>query len=391
MTAEADWTMQAARWRDPAQAVSLHHAAIDRALLAGTTKGDFWGLLEALGVTLLVGREYEHFIMALTVREGRPLTTYIPLPHPSGIAIDSRRRTVHVASTRNPNQIYDFRPLAGTLKRRDRAPLPAPGQPLMPVAAQFLPGSLYIHDLAMIGGALHAAASGQNAIVRVTAGGFEPVWWPRCIERRGVPDFSRNYLQLNSIAAGATLARSFFTASGERIGKLFPGQRDYPVDRRGVIFSGATGEPVVRGLTRPHSARLWRRKLWVANSGYGEFGMVRDGSFVPVARLPGWTRGLAFCGDYAFVGVSRVIPRFSGYAPGLDVAKSVCGVFVVRLSTGKVEASIVWPRGHQIFAVELMARAVTGFPYSVGGRHDKARLESLFYAFRTSSRRSGLK
>jgi uncharacterized protein (TIGR03032 family) len=393
MMAAADpWTMHAARWRDPAQAVSLHReAAIERGLLAGKTRGDFWGLLETLNVTLLVGREYEHFVMALTVRDGRPLTTCMPLPHPSGIAVDPRRRTVHIASTRNPNQIYGFRPLAGTLARRDRAPLAAAERPLMPVAAQFLPGSLYIHDLAMIGGTLHAAAAGHNAIVRITADGYEPVWWPRCIERRGVPDFSRNYIQLNSIAAGRTLAESFFTASGDRTAKRFPGQRDYPVDGRGVIFSGATREPVVRGLTRPHSARLWRRKLWVANSGYGELGTARDGGFVPVARLPGWTRGLCFCGDYAFVGVSRVIPRFSAYAPGLDVAKSVCGVFVVRLSTGRIEASIVWPRGQQIFAVELTTRAVSGFPYPASGRHAKSRLEALFYAFRTSSRRRGLK
>ena len=35
--------------------------------------------------------------------------------------------------------------------------------------------------------------------------------------------------------------------------------------------------------------------------------------------LPGWTRGLWFHGSTAFVGASRVIPRFSNYAPGFDV------------------------------------------------------------------------
>jgi uncharacterized protein (TIGR03032 family) len=386
MTGGESWNDHAARWRDPAEAVSLHRAevAIDRRLLAGRTRGDFWGLLDRLGVTLLVGREYEHFVMALTVREGRPFTTYMPLPHPSGLAVDPRDGTVFIASTRNPNQIYRFRPLAGTLARRDRAPLPSGERPMMPVSAQILPGSLYIHDLAFVGGALHASAVGQNAVVRIIADGAEPAWWPRCIERRGVPDLGRNYLQLNSIAAGKTLAESFFTASGDGIGKRFPGDPNYPVDRRGVIFSGATREPVVRGLTRPHSARLWRRKLWVNNSGYGELGIAEDGGFVPVALLPGWTRGLAFRDDYAFVGVSRVIPRFRAYAPGLDGAKAVCGVFVVQVSTGTIVASIVWPRGNQIFGVELIdARVSTGFPYLAAGRHDRSRLEMLFYAFRT--------
>lgn len=387
---QAQWRAQDALWRDPAEAVSLHRAdaAINRRLLAGQTRGDFWDLLESLNITLLVGREYEHFVMALAVSAGKPSVTYMPLPHPSGIAVDRRRNTVIVASTRNPNQIYVFRALTGMLARKDRPrPRNTDERPLMPVAAHFLPGALYVHDLAIIGGELHANAVGQNAIVRIDGEHHAPVWWPRCIERRGKPGFGRNTIQLNSIAAGRTIADSFFSASCDSVGKRFPGDRNFPVDRRGVIFSGATREPVVRGLTRPHSARLWRRKLWVNNSGYGEFGVTGDGAFIPVARLPGWTRGLAFAGGYAFVGVSRVIPRFSAYAPGLDASKSVCGVFAVDVKTGKVVASIVWPRGNQIFAVDWIAAGATaGFPYRAV-RNDAPRLEALFYGYRTGTRR----
>jgi uncharacterized protein (TIGR03032 family) len=380
-------------WRDPAEAVSLHRAAamIGRQSLTGKVKGDFWGLIEELGVTLLVGREYEHFVMALTVRAGRPLTTYMPLPHPSGIAVDAKRGDVFIASTRNPNQVYTLRPLATTLARKDRSPPAAAERPLMPVAAQFFPGSLYIHDLALIGGQLHASAAGHNAIVRLGDNGFERVWWPRCIERRRVPDFGRNYIQLNSIAAGASLEASFFSGSSDVIGARFPGQRDYPVDGRGVIFSGATREPVVRGLTRPHSVRIHKGRLWVNNSGYGAFGVTDDGTFKAVAKLPGWTRGLAFAGGYAFVGVSRVIPRFKSYAPGLNVSKSVCGVYAIDLKTGEVAASIIWPTGNQIFAVELLPAAMTsGFAYAAGRRDQTARLEALFYAFETSARGNDL-
>ena len=55
----------------------------------------------------------------------------------------------------------------------------------------------------------------------------------------------------------------------------------------------------------------------------------------PVSRLPGWTRGLSFCKDVAFVGTSRVIPRFRHYAPGLDVERSVCALHAVD-SSGRV-------------------------------------------------------
>jgi uncharacterized protein (TIGR03032 family) len=381
---KADWERDARLWRDPAQAMSLvkEAADIDSRLLASRSSGGFWDLLQALRITLLVSREYEHVVMALTVRNGRPYPTFMPLPHPSGIAIDRTRGDVFIASTRNPNQIFTFRALAGLQVRADRPRATSADKLLMPVASQFLPGSLYIHDLATIKGALYANAVGQNAVVRLDGDGYTRVWWPRAIERRNVPDFSRNHIQLNSIAAGATLEQSFFSASSEHIGTRRPGQRNYPVDGRGVIFSARSREPIVRGLTRPHSARLWRRRLWVDNSGHGEVGVADDGKFLAVAKLPGWTRGLAFRGGYAFVGVSRIIPRFGAYAPGVDARKSVCGVFVVELKSGKVVASLLWPMGNQIFAVDwLPAERASGFPYPATGQRNRSRLESLFYGY----------
>ena len=82
-----------------------------------------------------------------------------------------------------------------------------------------------------------------------------------------------------------------------------------------------------------------------------------------VARLPGWTRGLAFHDDVALVGTSRVIPRFRSYAPGLDLDGSVCGVFAIDTRTGETLGSLIWPEGNQVFAVEVLPRALTsGFP-----------------------------
>jgi uncharacterized protein (TIGR03032 family) len=157
------------------------------------------------------------------------------------------------------------------------------------------------------------------------------------------------------------------------------------VNRRGVIFSGATREPIARGLTRPHSARLHNGQLWVDNSGYGEVGIVENGGFIPVACLPGWTRGLCFHGRIAFVGTSRVIPRFRQYAPGLDVEASVCGVHALDTVTGQVLGSLLWPYGNQIFAIESVPREWTsGFPFLVGIRRAVTREKQLFYTFQWS-------
>jgi uncharacterized protein (TIGR03032 family) len=238
---------------------------------------------------------------------------------------------------------------------------------LLPVRARFLPGSLYIHDLALIGGRLHANAVALNAVVELpAAGGFRPVWWPRSIDGPRGPRFERNYLQLNSIAAGSDVRKSFFTASSARPSHRRPGHLNYPVDKRGVVFAGGTREVVATGLTRPHSARLSAGELWVDNSGYGELGRIVDGRFEPLLRLPGWTRGLACAERCAFVGTSRILPRFRHYAPGLSPDRSETAVHAVDLETGRVLGSLVWPYGNQIFGIEVCPLPTAGLPFALG-------------------------
>jgi uncharacterized protein (TIGR03032 family) len=233
---------------------------------------------------------------------------------------------------------------------------------------------------------LHANAVGQNAVVRLSDDGrYERAWWPRCIESDAGPAFGQNYIQLNSIAAGRNLATSYFSASADKLSNRRPGHKHFPVDKRGVIFSGATREPVARGLTRPHSARLHSGSIWVDNSGYGELGIADNGRFKPVISLPGWTRGLCFFEHIAFVGTSRVIPRFRQYAPGLDVETSVCGVHAVDTKSGRVLGSLIWPYGNQVFAIDWAPSSLTsGFPFSAGARRGVAREKRLFYAFSTA-------
>ena len=147
-----------------------------------------------------------------------------------------------------------------------------------------------------------------------------------------------------------------------------------------MVFSGATREVVGTGLTRPHSARLRGGEVWVDNSGYGEVGRIVAGKFEPVLRLPGWTRGLAFAGTTAFAGTSRVLPRFTQYAPGLDLARSRCAIHAVDLTSGAVRGSLEFPHGNQIFAVEAVPAGWTaGLPFDAATRPHAAR--ALFYAY----------
>lgn len=112
----------------------------------------------------------------------------------------------------------------------------------------------------------------------------------------------------------------------------------------GVVIDIASGEIACAGLSMPHSPRWHAGRLWLHNSGTGEFGTVDldSGRFEPVAFLPGFLRGLAFAGRYAIAGTSRTRQNktFSGLA--LDDALRTrrvsprCGLSVIDLERGDV-------------------------------------------------------
>src|SRR5207245_10010133 len=122
-------------------------------------RGRWWETLAAAEITLLVTREYEHIVIALRCldRTG-PEITFLPMPHPSGLVADRQRGIVHVASTRNPNQVYVLAPVTTALDRPDVALSDISPGPLVPVRSRFYPVALYLHDLAMIGRNLYANA-----------------------------------------------------------------------------------------------------------------------------------------------------------------------------------------------------------------------------------------
>ena len=67
----------------------------------------------------------------------------------------------------------------------------------------------------------------------------------------------------------------------------------------GVVVDINTDEVVCSGLSMPHSPRWHNGKLWLANSGTGEYGYVDfdTGKFEPVVFCPGFIRGATMHGN----------------------------------------------------------------------------------------------
>src|SRR5262249_32060367 len=110
----------------------------------------------------------------------------------------------------------------------------------------------------------------------------------------------------------------------------------------GCLMEVTSGEVISRGLSMPHSPRWHDGRLWLLESGTGQLVVVDPaaGRRELVAELPGFARGLALCGPYAFIGLSKI--RQTSALDGVPLAdrreELQCGVAVVDLRSGRVIA-----------------------------------------------------
>ena len=144
----------------------------------------------------------------------------------------------------------------------------------------------------------------------------------------------------------------------------------------GCVIDVPSGEFVSRGLSMPHSPRWHDGRLFVLESGTG--GVVRvdpsTGRRDTVARLPGFTRGLAMSGPYAFVGLSKI--RKTSAMDGVPLAQRPeqlkCGVAVVNWRSGQVMALLEFQTAvEEIFDVRLLPGL--RFPEVIGFQHEAIR------------------
>ena len=126
----------------------------------------------------------------------------------------------------------------------------------------------------------------------------------------------------------------------------------------GVVVEVPDGRIVAEGLAMPHSPRWHRNRLWVLESGRGTLATVdpASGRVETVATLPGFTRGLAFVGRYALVGLSQVRETvFSELPITQGASERWCGVAVVDIDTGAVVGALRFSAAVQeIFDVAVL-------------------------------------
>ena len=164
---------------------------------------------------------------------------------------------------------------------------------------------------------------------------FKPLWQPPFLTGWAAQD----RCHLNGLAlrdgrpAFATMVGRSDTPDGWRQHRV----------EGGLVMDVQSNDVVAQGLSMPHSPRWYQDRLWLLNSGTGEFGYVdlKTGRFEAVTFCPGYMRGLHFQGDYALIGLSK--PRDNRTFLELTLSEQLrarqvnarCGVEVIDLRLGR--------------------------------------------------------
>ena len=210
----------------------------------------------------------------------------------------------------------------------------------------FVTGELDAHDLGQLADGCPVFVNTlYNCLATPSARhSFTPLWKPPFVSKIVKED----RCHLNGLAMEEGVPR-YVTAVSKS--DTIDGWRDRRFDG-GIVIDVQSGEIVAGGLSMPHTPRLYRGRLWILNSGSGEIGWIEpggsadDATFHVLAFCPGFVRGLAFHGKYAFVGLSK--PRYERFE-GLALDKKLtetdsepwCGVQVIDLDSG---ACVHWFR-----------------------------------------------
>jgi uncharacterized protein (TIGR03032 family) len=288
-------------------------------------------LLQQLGCTIALSTYQAGKVVLLSSVDGEKL---VQLPRtfqkPMGIALEEGRLAIATK-----DEITIFRNSTGLA-----AHYPAkPGvyEALFMPRATYYTGQIDIHDLEWgQDRKLYAVNTSFSCICTIDDDySFTPYWKPSFISALAHED--RCHLNGMALQSGKPRYATAFNTGDSR-----QSWRE-KVTQTGVLIDIDSGELISEGLAMPHSPRMYDGKLYLLLSASGELVQVdtNTGQYQVMAKLNGFVRGLGRCGDYLFVGLSRLRKNSSTFAK-LPMAHQaqLAGVSIVHLLTGAIVGQI---------------------------------------------------
>lgn len=305
---------------------------------------NFPNILTKLGISLVISTYQAGQLIVLRADNNTINTHFRSFDRPMGLAVDREKLALGTAY-----QIIELR----------NVPAVAPKlEPLGKHDACYLPrrthitGDIDIHEMAYTNDELWFINTRFSCLCTLDkVNSFVPRWRPNFINAYDLSD--RCHLNGLSIRNNQP---QYITALGET--NEAAGWRKNKTNG-GILIDIPSNQIICRGLSMPHSPRWYREELWVLESGNGSLAKVdlSSGKLTTVAQVPGFTRGLAFWENLAFIGLSQI--RETAVFSGLPITKSLternCGVWVVNIDTGEIIAFLRFEGGVQeIFAIGII-------------------------------------
>jgi uncharacterized protein (TIGR03032 family) len=230
-------------------------------------------------------------------------------------------------------------------------------------------GDIGVHELAFAGDELWMVSTRFSCLCTLDQDySFVPRWRPSFVTALAAED--RCHLNGLAVVKGHVAYVTALGATDVRDG--WRGDKA----QGGCVVNVVSGEVVTSGLSMPHSPRWHDGRLWLLESGTGRLTHVcpETAQRETLVELPGFARGLAFCGQYAFVGLSRI--RASSTMDGVPLAERrdelKCGVAAVDLIAGRVCAMLEFQTAvEEIFDVQLLEGV--RFPEVLGFQQETVR------------------
>src|SRR5262249_30874388 len=248
------------------------------------------------------------------------------LPSPMGMAVDGAKLSIGTRA-----QVQTFQDQPAVLPRLE--PAGVHDACFMP-RHTYTTGDIRIHDLAYANGELWVVNTRFSCLATLDRDhSFVPRWRPPFVSALAPED----RCHLNGLCVVDDEPR-YVTALG--VADSPGGWRDHKVDG-GVLIDLPSGEIITEGMCMPHSPRWHDNQLWLLESGRGVLTSVdvQTGVRQDVAQVPGFARGLSFCGPYAYIGLSKVREHvFDGLPLTGEGVQNNCGVWVVDTRSGEVVA-----------------------------------------------------
>jgi uncharacterized protein (TIGR03032 family) len=309
-----------------------------------TQTDSFPALLHELRASLLIST-YQANKLLVARAAGTGLSTLVrTFDRPMGLASDGRRLAM---GTRDGiwflHNAPDIAPRLEPPGAHDACFLPR---------AQHITGDIGVHDLGWAGDELWLVNTRFSCLCTLDPDySFVPRWRPPFITALAAED----RCHLNGLAIIDGQPR-YVTALGES--DIKDGWRAAKA-RGGCLIDISTSTVLVRGLSMPHSPRWYANRLWALESGTGQLVLVDPsaGTREPIAEVPGFARGLALAGRYAFVGLSKIRPTSA--MNGVPLAERrdqlKCGVAAVDLTTGQMVGMLEFQTAvEEIYDVQLL-------------------------------------